>query len=205
VNAGGSSYSNIAVFDWTGAVPVDPTNLLATVVSATQVDLTWTDNALNETGYVVERSDNGGAFAQIAALGADAVSYSDLTVGAGNTYAYRVAATNAAGPSGYSNESSVTIALPEAPVNLSATSVTRTGFTLNWEYQFTQPDGFEVQVATNASFSSIVQSFPDVNADQTSLVLNGLTRNKNYAVRIRAINAVGLGPWSTTLQVRTAR
>ena len=206
VNAGGSSYSNIVAVDWTGAAPASPTNLAATVLSATQVQLDWTDNALNETGYVVERSDDGGAtFAVVATLGADTVSYVDGTVGAGNSYTYQVAATNAAGNSGYSNQASVSIILPDAPINLSATNISRTGFTLNWEYPFPQPDGFEIQVSTNSNFNSIVQSFPDVNADQTSLVISGLSRNTRYYVRIRGFNAIGVGLWSTTLQVRTSK
>jgi hypothetical protein len=167
--------------------------------------LSWTDNALNETGFVVERSDNGGAFAVIATLPGDSVTYSDLTAAAPNSYTYQVAATNSVGLSGYSNQASVSITPPAAPLNLSATNVSRTGFTLNWEYPFPQPDGFEIQVATNSSFSSIVQSFPDVAADSTSLVISGLARNTRYYIRIRGFNAVGVGAWSTTLQVRTAK
>ncbi len=66
-----SGYSNPATVDWTGAAPAAPTSLAAAGASATQVDLTWTEIAINETGFVVERSDNGGAFAVIAALTAD--------------------------------------------------------------------------------------------------------------------------------------
>ncbi len=200
-----SNYSNVATVDWTGAVPASPSNLAATVMSAAEVILTWADNAVNETGYTVERSDNGGAFIVVGTLAAPAVVYSDLTVVGGNTYEYRVAATNLAGMSPYSNPATVDVKLPPAPVNLTTANVTRSGFTLDWEYPFAQPDGFEIQVAANSQFTSIVQSFPDVNADQTSLDISGLTRNKNYYVRIRATNAVGVGPWSTTLQVRTAR
>jgi fibronectin type 3 domain-containing protein len=203
-NSAGSSYSNIVQVDVTQAPPAAPTGLAANLVSATQVDLSWTDNATNETGYVVERSDNGGAFAVIATLPADSVSYSDGAVGAPNSYTYQVAATSGAGSS-YSNTASVSVTLPPAPANLSASNVTRTSFTLNWEYNFPQPDGFEVQVSTNSSFSSIVQDIPDVAADQTSLVISGLTRNTRYYIRIRAFNALGTGPWSSTLQVRTAR
>ena len=206
VNAGGSSYSNIVPVDWTGAAPVAPTNLAATVLSATQVQLDWTDNALNETGYIVERSNDGGAtFGVVATLGADTVTYVDGTVAAGNSYIYQVAATNNAGKSGYSNQATVDVFLPAAPLNLSATNVSRTGFTLNWEYPFTQPDGFEIQIASNSNFSTIVQSFPDVNADQFSQIISGLSRNTRYYVRIRAFNAVGMGPWSTVLQVRTSK
>ena len=122
-----------------------------------------------------------------------------------NSYTYQVRATNVAGPSGPSNAVSVSITVPPAPTNLSASNVTRTGFTLNWDPVAVQPDGFEVQVSTNSSFSAIVQTFPDVAADSTSLAISGLTRNTRYYVRIRGFNAVGVGPWSTTLNVRTAK
>lgn len=39
------------------AVPLDPTNLIASVVGQNDVDLTWQDNAVGESGYVVERRD----------------------------------------------------------------------------------------------------------------------------------------------------
>ena len=206
VNAGGASYSNIASVDWTGAAPAAPTNLAAIVLSAApiQVQLDWTDNAINETGYLVERSDNGGAFVQIAALPADSVTYVDETVAVGGSYIYQVAATNADG-SAYSNQASISLTPAAAPQNLTAANVSRTSLTLNWEYPFTAPDGFEVQVATNTGFTSIVQSFPDVSADLTSLDISGLKRNTRYYIRIRAINALGPGPWSDTLQVRTSK
>src|SRR5262245_35892699 len=40
----------------TGVPPVPATNLVASVLSGTQVRLTWRDNANNETGYQVSRS-----------------------------------------------------------------------------------------------------------------------------------------------------
>jgi fibronectin type 3 domain-containing protein len=204
---GTSGFSNVAAVDLTNTVPADPTGLLAEVLSATQVGLAWTDNASNETGYTVERCTGAGCtdFASIATLPADTVSYTDGTVAQPNSYSYRVIATNGVGSSGPSNVASVSITVPPAPTNLTATSITRTGFTFNWVYNFPQPDGFEIQVSTNSSFTAIVQSFPDVNADQTSLVINGLLRNTRYYVRIRGFNAIGVGPWSTVLQLRTAR
>jgi len=133
------------------------------------------------------------------------LTYIDGTVGAGSSYTYQVAATNDAGQSGYSDTVSVSVTLPSAPLNLSATGVSRTGFTLNWDALAVQPDGYEIQIASNSNFSTIVQSFPDVAADSTSLVISGLSRNTRYYVRIRGISAVGVGPWSQTLQVRTTK
>ncbi len=206
VNAASSSYSNVASVDWTAAAPAAPTNLAAAIISPApiQVQLDWTDNAINETGYIVERSsDNGVTFTQIATLPADSVTYIDGTAVVGSIYIYQVAATNAAGTT-YSNQASVSLTPAPAPVNLTASNVTRSSFTLNWEYPFAQPDGFTVQVATNSNFSTIVQAFPDVGADLTSLDISGLSRNTRYYVRIQAFNAMGPGPWSTTLQVRTS-
>jgi len=197
-----SGYSNIASVDLTGTAPAAPTGLAATLVSATQVNLAWTDNANNETSYVVQRADNGGGFATVATLSPDAVSYSDKGVTAGNDYVYRVAAANGAGTSSYSNEATASTKVPPAPLNLSATSVTATSFTLNWAWSFPQPDGFEIQVSTSSTFSSILMAFPDVNADQTSQLVSGLSRNTRYYVRIRAFSVVGNGAWAT-LQVRT--
>ena len=71
--------------------PAAPTGLTATLdTTVPQVNLAWTDNATNETGYVVERSDNGGAFTLIATLPADIVSYTDTTVASGNPTSTRL-------------------------------------------------------------------------------------------------------------------
>ena len=42
------------------AAPAAPSGLNASAVSASQINLTWTDNASNETGYVVERCQGAG-------------------------------------------------------------------------------------------------------------------------------------------------
>jgi hypothetical protein len=205
-NAGGTSaFSNMAGVDLTLTPPDAPTGLAAELLSASQVSLAWVDNATTETGFVVERSDNGGAFAVVASLPADSVSYIDTTVAVPNTYTYQVAAANGTGPSGYSNQVIVNVNVPSTPINLSATNISRTGLTLNWEYPFDAPDGFEVQISTNSGFTSIVQIFPDVDADLLSLVISGLSRNTRYYIRIRAFNIVGPSAWSPTLNVRTGK
>jgi titin len=204
---GTSGSSNTAQVDMTGTSPAAPSGLFAEVLSATQVSLNWTDNATNETGFTVERCTGAGCtnFAAITTLPAGSVTYVDGTAAVPNSYSYRVLATNGAGSSAPSNEVSVDVVVPPAPTNLSASNITRSGFTLNWLYNFSQPDGFEVQVSTNSSFTAIVQTFPDVGADLTSLVISGLSRNTRYYVRIRGFNAVGVGAWSTVINVRTAR
>ena len=90
------------------SVPATPTNLVATAAGLTQVNLTWTDAATTETGYRVERSTDGATFALATTLSANAVSWSDTGRTANTTYWYRVAATNSAGSSAFSNVASAT-------------------------------------------------------------------------------------------------
>ncbi len=70
-----------------------PSNLTATV-SGKNVTLRWNDNSANESGFYVERAPQGGAFARIATVGANVVTYIE-TVSKGQ-YAYRVQAFNSA-------------------------------------------------------------------------------------------------------------
>jgi Galactose oxidase-like, Early set domain/Fibronectin type III domain/Kelch motif len=88
--------------------PRAPTNLTATAASSSQINLSWSDNSSNETGFKVERAKNGKAFKQIAAVGANITTYADTGLRASTTYRYRVRAYNGAGNSNYSNIASAT-------------------------------------------------------------------------------------------------
>lgn len=102
VNDGISEFS-LAVAG--SVIPNDPSNLIVSEVSSTQIDLTWDDNSADETGFKIERSDgHNSSYAEIGTVGADVTAYSDNTVLADGRYFYRVRATNAGGDSGYSNE-----------------------------------------------------------------------------------------------------
>ena len=91
------------------ATPAAPSNLSATAISKTEIDISWTDNATDETGFKIERSDRNNAnFVQIATVGANVTSFSDTGLKKNTTYYYRVRATNANGDSAYSNEASAT-------------------------------------------------------------------------------------------------
>lgn len=98
-----SDFSNVV---YVVQPPAAPTKLTAVLQSGPIVRLTWQDNAENETGFMVERSDNGGAYFTLVTVGpgnsTGNVSYTDRTVTKGNKYTYRVAAINTAGMSAYS-------------------------------------------------------------------------------------------------------
>jgi hypothetical protein len=87
--------------------PRAPSSLTATVVSSSQVNLTWKDTSNNDTGFKLERRMGlTGSFAPIATVAANVTSYQDKGLTQGTQYFYRVRATNAYGDSGYSNQAS---------------------------------------------------------------------------------------------------
>jgi hypothetical protein len=68
-----------------------PTLLIATVISSTQIDLSWTNNGTtNYTGVSIERSTDGVTYAEIDTTVVGATTYSDTTCLAGTLYYYRV-------------------------------------------------------------------------------------------------------------------
>ena len=125
--AGNASAQSTAVIVTTPAVldtvaPSTPTGLVATAVSASRINLSWsasTDNVA-VTGYRVFR--NG---ALLATLG-NVTAYQDSNLGAGTTYVYTVRAFDAAGNmSGHSAAASATTSAaldttpPTTPTGLS--------------------------------------------------------------------------------------
>jgi hypothetical protein len=119
--AGDSAPSNTASATTPAlSIPLAPSGLQTAALSATEVRVTWVDNAFNEDGYRVERKTGaGGAWAQVATLGPNAgAGWVDTGLSETTTYYYRTRAYNGAGDSGYSNEGSVTTPLNQPIIHL---------------------------------------------------------------------------------------
>ncbi len=94
---------DIGCHEWVPPPPA-PMNLVPTVTPPNQINLGWTDNSTNESGFRIERKDNTGAFSVIASVGTDVNTFNDPGVSLDTAHIYRVCAFNSAGNSGYSNE-----------------------------------------------------------------------------------------------------
>ena len=110
-SAGNSLYSAIASAT-TFALPAAPSNLLASAVSQTQINLSWTDNAGGSAGFILFRATSSDNFVQIATVAAGVTSYADTGLTASTTYSYKVLASNANGQPDYSNIASATTPAP---------------------------------------------------------------------------------------------
>jgi Fibronectin type III domain len=110
--AGDSGYSDpaSATTQTAPALPAAPSNLTAKAISSSQINLSWTDNSNNETGFRIERCKGATCtnFSQIATVGANVTAFSNTKLSRNTTYRYRVRAYNGAGDSANSNIASAT-------------------------------------------------------------------------------------------------
>ena len=93
-------------------IPAAPSKLTAKAKKGSaQVQLQWTTNSTNQSGFVVQRSSDGGVtWTTIAQLTGNPNTYADMTARQKTTYTYRVYAYNALGNSPFSNLATVTTA-----------------------------------------------------------------------------------------------
>ncbi|HEU5202701.1 MAG TPA: multicopper oxidase domain-containing protein, partial [Candidatus Limnocylindrales bacterium] len=178
-----------------------PTGLSAGLLGGpVRVNLTWTDNAANETGFVIERSLDGVTFSQIGTAPArnntGTTSFADPTVALDTTYTYRVAAVNTvvAGQSAWSNLATVNVSVPSAPSSVAAANGANQGgnrsVVLSWTDTSNNESGFVVQRATDAAFTTGVAS-TNVAANASGATITGLSRNTNYYFRVWSTNVLG--------------
>ena len=205
------------------AVVAAPGTVAAVITNATRITVSWTDLSTNETGFLVERSVNGGSsfaalatVARTAAAGSavnTAVSYVDnLTAPVvQGLYQYRVTAlnqsgavTNAASAAVLSN--AVDFSVPAAPTALTATPGAARSVLLGWTDQAGNETGFSVQRATNSAFTAglVTTAVPVVVAGTggaASYLATGLTKGTVYYFRVAATHALGASAYSAHASV----
>ena len=190
---GGSAWSNVA--NATTALPTPPaapSNLAAAAPSSSQVNLTWTDNASDETGFAVQRSTDGVTFAAAATLGANVVSWNDTGRTAGTQYWYRVQATNAGGASAWSNTASATT---PAFVEYVATGQVTNHGVITGSFTLTQSDNQSYQQLTERTANSR-------NSLQYDWTIPNVPSTGTRTLRIQAYRTVSADNDSFIIQVR---
>jgi carboxypeptidase T len=211
-SSGSSPYTNEAsavTFDLP-LPPAAPTGLTAAAVSTSQINLAWTDNAADETGFQIERCSGVGCanFTQIAAVGANVTSYSNTGLTAAISYTYRVRATNSGGNSAYSNEASATTqsapAVPAAPTNMTATAVSRTQINLVWVDNATNEIGYYVERCKGTACTNFAR-IATLGVNVTSYANTRLSKNTTYRYRVQAYNAAGISAYSNIATATTPK
>ncbi len=206
--AGDSQNSNVSsVMTPAPPLPAAPSGLAAAVVSISQINLSWTDNSNNETGFIIERSTDGVTFSLLTTTAANATSYSDTnSLAPGTTYYYCVRATNSFGDSSNSSVASATTPAtppsPVAPNNLVAAAISSSRIDLVWQDTSTNETGFKIERSTDGvNFTQIAL----IGANLTNYSdTTGLSAGTKYFYRLRATNAGGDSAYSSVASATTA-
>jgi titin len=192
-----------------GPPPNAPSNLVATPISSSRIDLSWQDNSSDETGFKIERKTGSGSYSQIATVGVNVTSYSNTLLSAGTTYYYRVRAYKGTLNSDYCEEASATTLPPPpaAPVLKSPTSAS-TVPSLTPRLEWNASSGavsYGVQVATSSSFSNLIVNESGITDLYYDIAPGILNWNTTYYWRVNARNSFGsTSSWSRSRYFKTA-
>jgi fibronectin type 3 domain-containing protein len=194
-----SSTSNIA----TVTTPLMmPTGLTATAPTTTSVQLNWTDNDSAATGYLVFRiTSDGTTYAQIANLtGGSVNSYTDLLVGAGHAYKYKVEAISLTNSSAITSPVSVATAMM-APSDLHA-AASGAAIQLNWLDHDSTATGYYVMRSTDGT--NFTQVAKLTSGAATGFTDSTVTSAHGYCYEVEAFNSVSNSPMSNMATVMSA-
>ena len=160
-------------------MPAAPTNLKLTVKDSRTIELIWSDNSNNETGFKIFR--NG---VLIKTLPANTTTYTDTGLIPGMTYTYEVKSTNEIGDSLPATATATTEGEPpSAPTNFKAYSLGSKSIKLLWNDNSNNETGFKI-FRDNVLIAT-------VPANTTSYIDTGLSKGKTYYYELRATNDKG--------------
>jgi hypothetical protein len=178
---------------FSGAVnglPAKPATIANSVINNGQINLSWADSSVIESGYKVDRSLDGGATYQpLANLAANVHAYNDTAAACGTQNSYRVFAFDPVGSSPYATTSGTTA--PCKPV-VTATPGTTSVF-LSWA-AVSGAQGYTVEKWDNISSSFLTISPLISLSDPTAFVVSGLAKATSYQFRVVAKSAINDTP-----------
>jgi titin len=176
-------------------------NTTATASSTSRVDVTWQDNATDETRFEIHRSTAGptGTFTLLASTGPNVVAYSDQGLGFGQ-YCYKVRGVRVNGRneiySLFSNTACATLSAPPpppppppaAPSNAQAYAYS-TRISLGWQDNSSDETKFEVHRSTTGDAGTFTL-LTSVAANIVALSDTGLASAAQYCYKVRAVKVV---------------
>ncbi|MCH6259122.1 hypothetical protein MLD52_21375, partial [Puniceicoccaceae bacterium K14] len=172
---GGIVFDNVVVkrINDIVAAPSAPSGVTQDSVGSQVATISWTDNASDETGFIIERKEGSdGTFTEVGTTGPDEVAFSDSGLDPETTYFYRVIATNGldSDPSDelevttseqieplITGSESVSLAVPNTSALLEVTAIGQDPLTYQWYLGERGDVSNPVAGATEASFDAPVE------------------------------------------------
>jgi hypothetical protein len=189
--------------------PLAPSNFGGSAATSTRIDLAWTDESGNETGFVLERrSDVGTGFGDwihLANLPLNTKVRSDTGLLPGGRYRYRLRACNTGGCSNWvPTETIGTTLLPPEHVE-SVTSNTTIDLTFS-DVRNVNVARYHIQRRTRSGdvWGTYVTLDADLPPGTTTYHDSGLTAQTQYQYRLRTCSSAGCSAWSPVIWLVTS-
>jgi autotransporter-associated beta strand protein len=185
----------------TGSTPTAPVGLSGTPAGPSEIFLNWNNTATNQTGFTLTRATDSLLTQNVVTqtLGAAPYYYTDTAAGMtpGNTYYYKIQATNSSGSSSSSNTAGVSIPnVPPQPTNASA--VVQSGnssILVSWtDHAGPLALGYQVFRSVDGGASVLYQNVPETSdspPSTQSFTDTSVALGHNYSYQIMAHNVAG--------------
>lgn len=184
--------------------PAVPSDLAGTAVTSVRVELTWLDNATDESRYELQRCRGVGCvdFERIALLSRNTIGFTDRTVAPSTSYSYRVRATRSGVGSDYSAVLSISTPAALALTGVVATAVSAHEIDLRWTDPGETESDIQVERCT-AEGCSAFATIASLPRNTVSFRDAGRGSSTIYRYRVRAMNEDEVSPYSTVVSVMT--
>ena len=148
----------------TTPAPSAPSNLTASAISGSQINLAWSDNSSNEASFTVDRATNSTFSAGLVSsnVGANTTTFQASGLSANTTYYFRVRASNSGGSSANS-------------ATASATTTSGGGGAIVYQAESGVLGGGSVTETTNGGFNGT--AYVNSSANGGTLTLNNVSGN----------------------------
>ena len=204
VMANDSPYSNVAsAKTLSGATDRAPGRLSATPISSNQIDLSWTDEIGDVTGFKIERCEGKGCsnFTEIASVAANVTSYQNSELTALTSYSYRIRAYKEKLHYAYSNivsaSTSRSTVPPSVPKGLVANAVSASQISLSWNSE---------AVDRRAAGYNVFQFGERLGSTTgTSYTVRRLTPNTQYCYSVQAFDSNGNSSFQSDMACATTK
>ena len=179
-------------YSFTSPLPATPTALSFTNITGSAMTLNWTDNATNEIGYAVYRSNDGVSYTFISQTAANALSSIQNGLAGATTYHWRVFAVSEGRLSSALAGNQATLCTPP-----SISQIPQTNLLSNYTFSGNAND------ATGNNHGTL-QAGPSISADRFNNTAKAYTFNGTTQYISTAAPYVNPSNFSTSIWFKTA-